>query len=101
MKPPGIEGISETSVWTGKAWKSVKNLGWLLTHWKDIKSLEVIKSRRQGTDATLIAYMRDSKVFATPFADRSVLAKFLNRPVFEGRDVFWFGTRTKVSGALR
>src|SRR4051812_5118085 len=101
--PPRTEELIRSAVWDGEKWKEVKNLGWLINNWKGVELIDVRKykgSVRNGPglrdDALLVAHMRDGKVYATPFASREVLAHWLNRPVFKGANVVWFGRRTTV-----
>ena len=99
--PPGIEGLSRSAIWDGKTWKPVKNLGWLLQNWKKVEMIEAAPSKMHMTDAILIAFMRDGKVYATPYASRSVLAGWLARPVLMGLPLVWFGRKTEVQKGLK
>jgi hypothetical protein len=66
------------------AYRKVKNLGWLLRHWRDVQSFTIAPylGLTPWCDATLFAWLRDGTWYATPFASRTVLLGFLNRPVF-------------------
>lgn len=86
--------------------KPVKNLGWLLKHWKEVERFEVMpwglqqvggKPHRPGKhhwDALMIAYLRDGGRYEALWADRSVMRDWLHRPVFRGVPVKWFGEQT-------
>lgn len=102
----------------GKA-KAVKNLGWLLQHWKDVESFEVTEGGKFGSsDVVLRAWLHtvddhgiktrypdrgptSGDYYETDFASRSVLADFLQRPVFEGLPIKWLGKSMKVGPALK
>lgn len=62
----------------------VKNLGWLLRNWAGVKEFRVYTAGlgNPSDDAVLVAEMRDGRIYETGFADKTVLAKFLKRPVF-------------------
>jgi hypothetical protein len=64
--------------------RSVKNLGWLRRHWKDVSRFEVTRDPTGYGAALLTAHLRDGGFYRTPFADASVLINFLDRPVFRG-----------------
>lgn len=86
--------------------REVRNLGWLLAHSSEVHDLWVstytYKSLNMaggtpygrcdwpgGFDAMLAARMLGGKVYATPFADKSLLAEWLLRPKLRGRIVHW------------
>lgn len=89
--PAEINDLSYAAVWDGEAWRRVKNLGWLLRNWKSVVTF-IVSAGNSRYDARLIAVMRDGKYYATPFADQTVLAHWLDRPVFHTVTVLWFGT---------
>lgn len=64
--------------------KEVKNLGYLLRNWKQVKYFQIISEHmlNPDNDAYLIAYMYNSKRYETGFASKTVLNSFLKRPVF-------------------
>lgn len=64
--------------------RTVKNLGWLLRHWKDVTRVAVNISTEQHTDCVLVAYTRNGSIYETPYASLTVLFGFLDRPVFRG-----------------
>lgn len=76
--------------------KQVKNLGWLLKHWKETRSFEV----SFATDDYTLTAFGDDWVFTTPYASLSVLHGFLNRPVFVGLPVAWLSTDKVKIGSL-
>lgn len=72
---------------TGKAPLAVKNLGWLLRHWRDVQSLGFNYrwgSKGTGGDGELVARLRDGGTYITDYASLSVAWNFLLRPVFIG-----------------
>jgi hypothetical protein len=97
---PRVADLVRSAVWDGKNWSEVKNLGWLLKNRKNVEQIEAAPSKARMTDAILIAYIRDGKVYATPYASRSVLAGWLARPVFMGVPLNWFGHMTEVRKGL-
>lgn len=68
----------------------VKNLGWLLRHWKDVKWIGFNYYRNgAGKDGQLVAKLCDSFTYATystDFASLSVCVAWLDRPIFRGVD---------------
>lgn len=76
--------------------KAVKNLGWLLRHWKEIYSFEVA----YATDGYILTAFGDDWVFTTDYASLSVLHGFLNRPVFVGLPVAWLSADSVKIGSL-
>lgn len=69
--------------------KTVKNLGWLLRHWKEITAFHIEKhpdTREKGyqPDAVLIALLHDGRQYRTGFSCATVLNGFLDRSVFRG-----------------
>lgn len=72
--------------------RKVKNLGWLLRHWKSVGSFDVTLPVDSVRGVTLTAHLHGHDkgyIFVVDFADRSVLWNFLNRPVFAGVTVTW------------
>lgn len=78
----------------GKKPKAVKNTGSLLREagQQIIEKIEVHEEHRGGGDALLRVWFRDGTMYETAFADRGVLWRWLQRPVFEGVERTWFGT---------
>jgi len=65
--------------------KPVKNLGWLLRHWKEVYNFEIHPGEDQNWDCILVANMKHGEyIYKTGFADYSVLKKWLNRSIFKG-----------------
>jgi hypothetical protein len=99
---------------TDGSYREVTNLGWLLNHWKDVASFEVLtgtalniggfqmpdtdRDRLGQWDATLVAHLRDGRRYVTRFASHRVLLDWLQRPVFKTVPLTWFGLETKVPG---
>jgi hypothetical protein len=79
--------------------REVKNLGWLLSNWARVERFTVT-AYTQGhlpmTEAYLVAHLRDGGTYETPYASACVLKHFLDRPVFRGVDISWFGEKFKV-----
>jgi hypothetical protein len=68
--------------------KSVKNLGWLLKHGREVSALEIV-DRKPNDGYTLIAYSRERLSikwirYEIVFQSYTVLVRFLNRPLFKG-----------------
>ena len=73
----------------------VKNLRWLLCHWLQVSTFKVERNPNPVWDAILSAYNRDGVlIYQTSFGSSSVLWDFLNRPVFKGLPLDWFGLET-------
>lgn len=64
--------------------KNVKNLGWLLRHWRGISLVLFDYKPNNSCDGQLRVYFGDSVQYVTDFADFSVLWSWLNRPVLRG-----------------
>lgn len=93
--------------------RSVLNLGWLLRHWKDVERFEVrpassshlmIGDERVNVnpspmngpcDALLVAWLKGGGCYATSFASCDVLRSWLDRPVFRGVTIHWFGVEVE------
>lgn len=76
--------ISPSIVIINNISKPVKNLGWLLKHWKQVDNFRIEKARSKHDDCYLIAYIGPYKRYETGFASYEVCINFLNRPVFKG-----------------
>jgi len=80
----------------------VTDLGWLLHHWREVSSFKVSKPSRDpfckfGTppEAFLEAYNQNGVlIYQTDFASSSLLWYFLDRRIFRGLDIDWFGIKT-------
>ncbi len=75
--------------------RTVKNLGWLLRHWRDVYFIEVTDSSNSSDDCLLQAHCDGGPLYETGWADRNVCADWLDRPVFRGLRLDWFGQYTK------
>jgi hypothetical protein len=65
--------------------KVLKNLGWLFSHWKDVKNLEFrFIPGNKMVDGELIAHLDDGGIYRTDYASYGVARDILDRPVFEG-----------------
>ncbi len=68
--------------------KNVKNLGWLLRHWRDVKSLSVDTGKKEYVSpVSLTAHMSNGDRFVSYWADSSILLNWIKRPVFYGLPV--------------
>jgi hypothetical protein len=76
--------------------KVVKNLSWLLRHWRSTRSFEV----GIAADGYTLTAFGDDWVFTTPYASLSVLHDWLNRPVFVGLPVAWLVADKVKIGSL-
>lgn len=73
-------------VFTHGTRKSVKNLGWLLRHASEARSIEVRANGLNGNEATLLV-LGDEWVFYTPFASAAVCEAWIARPSLAGLPV--------------
>ena len=83
----------------GKSPRKVKNLGWLLSHWKEVAKFEVNPPLVKDTnvEALLRAHLKDGGEYTVTFASASVLWDFLHRPVFFGLPLQWmFGAYREI-----
>jgi hypothetical protein len=64
----------------------VKNLGWLLSNWREVAGFHLFSFPAPHTvnDGFLVATMRDGRIYATTFASFEVARQWLHRPVFRG-----------------
>lgn len=85
--------------------RPVKNLGWLLRNWKNVKRFIVMESSKPNVECFLTAELRNDVgpnrmrggFYRTDFASREVLAHWLVRPIFLGVKILWFGKETKIA----
>jgi hypothetical protein len=84
----------------GKAPKQVKNLGWLLRHWKDVKNFDVCLSGNSFPSEYTLTAFSDDWFFITDYASLSVLHSWLNRPVFVGLPINWLSANQVKIGSL-
>lgn len=76
--------------------RKIKNLGWLLRNWKEVASFEVGYHCGTCFAMALIAHLKCNGKYFTPFTSKEVLRLFLDRPVFRGLSIDWFGQKYKV-----
>lgn len=77
--------------------KTVRNLGWILRHWKDVESFTITdEGNARAWGCKLRANLKDGAVYETNFADRDVCYKFLHRPSFHGIRVEWFNLEFRI-----
>lgn len=69
--------------------RTVKNLGWLVRHWREVVSFTIDAPRIDNCDCLLRAHMSDGAEYSTDFASSNLLKDWLHRPVFRGRPVTW------------
>lgn len=73
--------------------KPVKNLGWLLRHWKCVRSFEIREhppvSSGFQPDAHLIAHLKDGGTYETGFSCSRILLDWIDRPIFRGVPQDW------------
>ncbi len=86
--------ISPSIIRDGDKIRRVKNLGWLMRHWKDVQSFTVECTRNgayiMGDDACYLrAPLRDGRTYETGWADSSVCWDWLDRPIFRGVELLW------------
>jgi hypothetical protein len=64
---------------------AVKNLGWLLRHWKEVQSFDLAEvDRTPHGSGFMVAHLRGGGVFISEFASFAVMADWVRRPVFRG-----------------
>ena len=84
-----VDGLLESTV----DGKPVKNLGWLLRHWKAVESFTIEPhppvTHGFEPDAVLIAHLKGGVIYKTGFSCSSILRDWLNRPVFRGVPQTW------------
>jgi len=85
--------------------REVKNLGWLLRNWKRVARIEVCvpfelqQIRFPLPHVLMIAYLEDEQhTYRCAWADESVCWNWLDRPVFRGLPLRWFGRNTACGG---
>lgn len=66
--------------------KAVKNLGWLLRHWKEVEWLgfNYQPNSREMIDGELVAQLKGGTVYLSSYSSLSVCWNWLNRPIFKG-----------------
>lgn len=78
--------------------KKVKNLGFVLKHWREVDSMLIESVSGPGSrwDAVMFVALRDGSVYVTAWASLSVMRDWLDRPVFRGQRVRWNGRLRKI-----
>lgn len=80
----------------GQTITPIKNLGWLLRHWRDVKRFVVEETNYPDMgDCFLRAILRDGREYGTFWESRSVCREWLRRPVFRTAPLRWFGVDTE------
>lgn len=75
--------------------KPVKNLGWLRRHWKEVGTFKVTKNRDKNWESLLEAFNNQGVIiYQTDFASNSILLWFLDRSIFRGLSLDWYGIKT-------
>lgn len=97
---PDLSQLQRAAVWDGTHWKPLRNLGFMLRNASAIVRLDVRQAPAGEWMAVLMARMADGRTYATPFADRTVLARWIARPVLMGLPLVWFGEQTTVRKGL-
>jgi len=77
--------------------KVVKNLGWLIKHWKDVQEFDVRQYTGEwfqehildAPDGILIARLLDGRVYACHWWSIMICKDWLHRPVFSGAPLYW------------
>ena len=80
--------------------KQVKTLGWLLRHWKEVKSFDVSLSGNSFPSEYALTAFSDDWFFTTDYASLSMLHNWLNRPVFVGLPINWLSPDKVKIGSL-
>lgn len=65
----------------------VKNLGWLVRHWKEISSLGFNYVPFDMCDGQLVGRLKNGSVYFSDFASFQVCWHFLNRSIFKGLEL--------------
>ncbi len=74
--------------------EEVKNLGWLLRHWKEVDYFQVT-----DFDGVELRAVADKWVYTSSFADIRVLHQWLNRPIFKAARIHWLDCPTTLIGS--
>ncbi len=83
--------------------REVKNLGYMLRHWKEIDAIQVTnfepeagRPKGYNADAFMSVDFKDGRIYTTGFMSKEVLRRFLDRPVLRGLPLNWFGEETTI-----
>jgi len=77
--------------------KPVRNLGYMLRNWQQIEAIQVDTFKFEPgekiafCDAFMSVDFKDGRVYTTGFMDKEGLRRFLDRPIFHGLPICWFG----------
>ena len=66
----------------GNTLREVKNLGWLLNHWREVKTLEFQYNEYGG--GLLIAELENTNSYWCDWESAEVFRNWIDRPVFRG-----------------
>jgi hypothetical protein len=90
--------MSATVTYANGTTRQVKNLGWLLRHWKNVEQIQVSApwTNAEGRLVVILGQSCAHMSYDTLFMSRAVLHNFLDRPVFRGVPVDWLGITCKV-----
>jgi hypothetical protein len=77
--------MNSTIVFANGKQRKVKNLGWILRHWKEIRgfSFAYYPNTKTMVDGELIAFLKGG-FYVTDFSCLSVCWNFLNRSIYKG-----------------
>ena len=83
----------------GDNWVRVKNLGWLLKHWKEAEIMFIelerdVKHPSPHWEGQLTVQGK-GWVYTTAWASLSMCVEWLNRPVFRGLPLMYSGLLTR------
>jgi len=81
----------------GNVIRQVKNLGWLLKHWKQVKFFRVYY--HNVSDCVLQAVLNNGTRYLTTWESRQVMTDWLHRPVFRGLSIYWVSDGGKETKA--
>jgi hypothetical protein len=79
--------------------RPVKNLGWLIRHWKEVERFQVERTAHPGREGVLTAFLKGGGRYVTSWASLSLCRDWLGRPVFKGVPIDFLGEKT-VCGSV-
>lgn len=71
---------------------SVKNLGWLLRHWREVQSFDLLEFSHGGL---MVAHLRGGGYYLADWASFELMRDWVSRPVFRG--VPFFGAKLTLT----
>lgn len=87
--------------------RRIRDLSWLLRRGKQVDYFEIgapagvsFLSSRRASDVVMRAHMLDGTLFYTLWRSRGALVSWLDRPMFDGKRVIWFGEERRAGTAL-